>query len=260
MSTIEITEHDRVYWKYEYDVVAHYLVPLLKQWGVDVGGTRLLDIGCGDGGGLSAFHDAGMVCKGFDIEERRVELAEALADKRSMDLTQGNLYETPPPFSGETFDLLVLHDVFEHLRQKSDALKIFPAYLKRNGRILITFPPYYSAFGAHQQLLRSPLGKIPFIHLVPFAMAKVIPNLRNEHKPFVEEIGALGRMKMGIAVFERLARESGLTVEHRKFYIISPNHVRFGLRPMEARFLGTIPFIRELLVTGVAFLLKTADQ
>lgn len=258
MTTIKITEHDRIYWQYEYDVVAQYLVPLLKRWNIAVDGARLLDIGCGDGGGLSAFHDAGMICKGFDIEERRVELAQALGDGRSMDLSPGNLYETPPPFAGETFDLLVLHDVFEHLRQKSEALKIFHTYLAPGGRILITFPPYYSAFGAHQQLLRSPLGKIPFIHLMPFAMAKLIPNLRNEHRPFVDEIRALGRMKMGMAVFERLSKGSGFTIEQRKSYLISPNHLRFGLRPTEARFLGSIPFLREILVTGVVFLLKSA--
>jgi SAM-dependent methyltransferase len=253
---MEITSHDRLYWQYEYNVASQCLVPLLTEWNIRLEGATLLDVGCGDGGGLSAFYDAGMVCKGFDIEQRRVDLARALAHERSLEVTAGNLYEHPLPFVGETFDLIVLHDVFEHLERKTQALRILREYLTLEGRVLITFPPYYSAFGAHQQLLRSRLRKIPFIHLMPLGMSKIIPSLQGEHGPFLEEIKKLGRMRMGITQFERLVLTGGFVIERKKFYLVGPNHIRFGWKPVSAGLLGMIPLVREVLVSGAIFLLK----
>ena len=73
---VEITEHDKFYWKYEYEIVSKYLLPLLEQWGVKSSGAKVLDVGCGDGGGLAALHDAGMSCKGYDSEELRKIIRE----------------------------------------------------------------------------------------------------------------------------------------------------------------------------------------
>lgn len=177
---LEITEHDKIYWQYEYDVVAKHLLPLLNEWGFNLNGKTLLDVGCGDGGGVSAFYDAGFVCKGFDIETRRVELANAMRQGRNFEMLYGNIYDDAFPYSNEQFDLIVLHDVFEHLEKKELVLEKLKSCLKSDGRILITFPPYYSAFGAHQQLLKSKMGKFPFFHLLPFSIPFLIDKFPNE--------------------------------------------------------------------------------
>lgn len=253
---IEITDYDIKYWHYEYEVVAQHLMPLLRSWGVEPKGAMMLDVGGGDGGGVSAMYDAGMICKGFDIETRRVQLANQLRDDRKFEMTFGDIYKDPAPYANEKFDLVVLHDVFEHLDRKAEMLMRLKAYLKPNGKLMITFPPYYSAFGAHQQLLRSKLGRLPFFHLIPFSLSAILPKLPNEHGPFVEEIQKLGRLKMGVRKFESLARDAGLRIDHKKFYIISPNHIRFGLTPAGAGVLGEIPFLRELIASGVVYLLS----
>jgi 2-polyprenyl-3-methyl-5-hydroxy-6-metoxy-1,4-benzoquinol methylase len=253
---MEITDHDKFYWQYEYDVVAKHLLPILRSWGVGIEGKMLLDVGCGDGGGISVFYDAGMICKGFDIEPRRIELAKAMQGSRNLDVGLGNIYLDTPPCAGETFDLVLLHDVFEHLEQKSLVLKKLSDYMKPDGSLFITFPPYFSAFGAHQQLLHSKLGKMPFFHLLPFALSKIMPSLPNEAKAFVDEITKLSRMKMGMAKFERVVSESNLQITQRKCYVIGPNHIRFGLTPLDAGIFGKIPVLREFAVSGVLYLLK----
>jgi SAM-dependent methyltransferase len=252
---LEITEHDKKYWQYEYSVVGKHLLPLLKNWGERFSGSTLLDVGCGDGGGVSAFYDAGYVCSGFDIETRRVELANNLRGDRKFKMIPGNIYDIDFPYSNKKFDLIVLHDVFEHLEQKELILEKLTSCLNSGGKILITFPPYYSAYGAHQQLLRSKAGKIPFFHIFPFAISLIIDNLPNEHQPFIEEIKKLAKLKMGINKFETLVAESDLKIFSKKKYIIGPNHIRFGLKPVGTGILGEIPILKEALTSGAVYLL-----
>jgi SAM-dependent methyltransferase len=251
----EVTEHDRKYWQYEYDVVDRYMAPLLEEWGVHLNSARILDVGCAEGGGLCALHDRGAECMGFDIDRERVELAEQLKGKRSVSLTVGNLYEANVPFTDRQFDLVVLHDVFEHLDHKDAMVEKLKGYLKPDGKLLITFPPYYSAYGAHQQHLRAPFAKIPFFHLIPFMMSFVLPRLKGEHPPFVEEIRKLGRLKMGMKKFEQIVARAQLRIVGKETYLISPNHIRFGLKPIPAGPIARIPLLNEILCTGVAYLL-----
>jgi hypothetical protein len=123
----------------------------------------------------------------------------------------------------------------------------------------VTFPPYYSAFGAHQQHLRTLFARMPFFHLVPFGLSVVLPRLKNEHPHIVEEVKKLGRLKMGMASFENIVTEGDLRVVHRQAYLISPNHIRFGLRPVSAGPLSRIPLIREIMCSGVVYLLSKPE-
>jgi SAM-dependent methyltransferase len=251
----QLSDHTRRYWKYEYDVAALFMVPLLQHWGVPVDRAQVLDVGCAEGGGLCALHDKGAVCVGFDIDTLRVRAAQELADDRAIRFGTGDLYFDETPYVGEHFDLVILHDVFEHLERKAEMLEKLRGYLSPSGRLLITFPPYYSAFGAHQQLFSTLFAKAPFIHLLPFFRTAILPRLKNESPQFVEEVGKLSRLKMGMRSFEKLVRTGKMRIEHKKAYLIGPNHIRFGLRPLPAGPIARIPLAGELLCTGVVYLL-----
>jgi SAM-dependent methyltransferase len=250
-------DHTQRYWQYEYDVSKKYMIPLLEQWGVTVEGSRLLDVGCGEGGGLCAMYDTGADCAGFDIDHPRVEAAQLLKGDRNIALTTGNLYDTALPFHDKRFDIIVLHDVFEHLERKDEVLQKVSGYMKPGGRLLITFPPYYSAYGAHQQLLRAPFLKIPFFHLIPFALSFLLPRVKGEEPYFVQEVQKLGRLKMGMRKFERIVARGGLDVVGKQAYIIGPNHIRFGLKPIPAGPIANVPVIGEIVCTGVVYLLSS---
>jgi hypothetical protein len=122
--------------------------------------------------------------------------------------------------------------------------------------LMITFPPYYSAYGAHQQHLRANFARLPFFHLLPFALSGVLPRLAGEYPHVVEEVQKLGRLKMGMGKFERLAATAGFAVAGKQAYLISPNHIRFGLTPVPAGPLSSVPLLGELLCTGVVYLLR----
>ncbi len=256
MKTFEVSEHDRKYWQYEYDVVSKYLIPLLNKWGISSDHCKLLDVGCGDGGGVAAFYDAGFECKGFDIEPRRVELANHFKGNRNYKMVVGNIYENNFPYHNEKFNLIIMHDVIEHLEKKEEVLQKIKDCLSENGRILITFPPYYSAFGAHQQLLKRKFLKLPYIHLCPFYHKLLILH-RNENYAFVQEILKLINLKMGITQFENILKKCNLQIEKKKQYLIGPNHIRFGLKPVSTGILSRIPILNELITNGVIYLIKS---
>ena len=250
-----LSDHTRNYWKYEYDVAHRYMVPLLLDWGIPLRDASLLDLGCGEGGGLCAMHDAGVRCAGFDIDAGRIAAAAELCADRRIPLAVGNLYEQHLPFQGEAFDIVVLHDVFEHLERKAEVLQRIRQYMKPQSALLMTFPPYYSAYGAHQQHCVTWFARLPFFHLVPFAVSRLLPRLKREHPSVVAETTKLARQKMGMAAFERITTGAGLRIRHKRAYLISPNHIRFGLRPLPAGPLAHVPLLGELLSSGVIYLL-----
>lgn len=252
----DVSNHTRKYWQYEYDVSARYMIPLLQEWGVPIHDATMIDVGCGEGGGACAMQDSGMRCVGFDLEEHRVAMARLLQGDRAIQWEIGDLYGTKMTFAGMRFDLVVLHDVFEHLDRKDEILEKLKSYMKPRGKLLVTFPPYYSAYGAHQQLLNTPWMKIPFLHLIPFILTWLLPRLKGESQRIVEEVQKLGILKMGMDKFEEIIMRGGLAVQHKQAYIIGPNHIRFGLKPIPAGPVANIPVLREIACTGVVYLLS----
>lgn len=250
--------HLERYWQFEYDVAARYLVPLLASWGVTLEGAAVLDVGCAEGGGLCALHDAGAHCAGFDVEASRIADGLRLKGNRPLAMVTGDMYAADPPFADRRFDLVTLHDVFEHLDDKQASIAKLARYLSPGGKLLITFPPWYSAYGGHQQHLRFGPGRLPFAHLVTLAPGVIFPRLRGEAPHVVEEIRKLGRLRMGMRKFRQIAAGAGLRILRTKAYIISPNHIRFGLRPVGAGFVAHVPVVREFLCSGVIYLLDRA--
>ncbi len=248
------SEHTRGYWQYQYDVTHKHMLPLLESWGVQFKDTSLLDVGCGSGGGTCAMYDRGVRCTGYDLNERFIAEANVLKGSRSIPFSVADIYREGRPAEG-SYDLVVLHDVFEHLDHKDEMMQKLKLYMKPDARLLITFPPYFSAYGAHQQHLRAWYAKLPFAHLVPLVMTRVIPGLQGEDPYIIEEVTKLGRLKMGMRGFEEIAFRNNLRIVGKKAYLISPNHMRFGLPSLAAGPVASLPGLGELLCTGVVYLL-----
>ena len=229
-------DHDTRYWRYQYDVM-QYFIPRLLRCGVHVAGASVLDIGCGSGGGTCALHDAGARCFGFDNDIHNVEVALRFRQWRSMYFACWDVCQDLR-FTAPQYDLVVLHDVLEHLADKAGALKKIRGFVRPDGRVFITFPPWYSAYGGHQQRLPRLVHNLPFVHLLPG-----VPQL-------------LPADRMGMRAFERLASAQGLHVLQRWAYLVSPNHIRYGMRPIPAGILGRIPLVSEVLCSGAAYLLS----
>ena len=81
------------------------------------------------------------------------------------------------------YDLVILRDVIEHILidKKINFLSSVKNYMDDNSRLLVTFPPYFSAFGLHQQaFLKMPFRVFPFLGWLPKIVIYFILKVTNQ--------------------------------------------------------------------------------
>ena len=131
-------------------------------------GDRILEVGCGEGGNLLPFAEAGCWTVGVDIAEWKIGEAERLFSKYG---AKGRFIASDffslNDLDGN-FDLIICHDVIEHIADKESFLGEMKKYLKAGGAVFMAFPAWQMPFGGHQQMCSSKiLSRLPFIHLLP---------------------------------------------------------------------------------------------
>lgn len=96
-----------------------FFIPYIKQFKRLEQDSRILEIGCGDGGNLLPFAQMGYYTLGVDISERRI----ADAQKFFTDCNAKGDFLASDVFLLEelygTFDVIICHDVIEHIGEKS---------------------------------------------------------------------------------------------------------------------------------------------
>jgi SAM-dependent methyltransferase len=261
----DVAAWDERYRRYQEALAVRFLLPALSAWGVVVGGKRVLEVGCGDGGCAAAFARAGARVSAFDIDARLVDIAAAL-DRRentSVRLCVGDVGDATAPFWDDgPFDVVLMRDVVEHIADLVGALANVRARLAPGGVVFVVFPPYYSPYGAHQQILPRrtfagvPYNKLPYLHLLPDGL---FARLTAGDAPSEREVARLRGIRLTLSGFERRARAAGLRVRRRRLYLSRPSFaLRYGLPVVRAGFLGKVPGLRELVVTAGYFLLESA--
>ena len=242
------------YYEYQRTLASGYYIPFLLNNNIELDDRDILEIGCGNGGFISAFGEYSDRCVGFDLKNLKWE-------NNNVKYCKLNVFDENLTDKIESkFDIIILRDVIEHLDNKlMDQLFNQIALLsKPDTIILITFPPFYSPFGLHQQvLLNSLLRFVPYLSLIPRDLMRVLADGKSNDKENVEELLSLYYSKKTISMFYSLINNNGYGVLDEKFFHIRPSHqIRYGLRTIESKFIWHIPVIRELLITGTVFLIN----
>lgn len=225
------------YRHYQAALARRFLIPFLAEHGVTIAGKDVLDIGCGNGGCTAAFAEAGARCLGIDIGDFPWEPGPDLQFRKG-DILDPSVAES---VSGR-FDVVVLRDVIEHIDDKATLLRHVARAVRGKGSALVTFPPYWSAFGAHQQVefRGSPLRAVPYLHWHP-------------------RLRGVARARMTIGGFEDLVRRSRLTVRARKLYISRPSfELRYGVPAVPFPF-PRLAGVREVVCSGASYLLECPE-
>ena len=261
-ATDRLDDADKYYWGYMYGLAREFIIPYMESKGVSIRGASVIEIGSAEGGNLCAMGEVGArELVGTDINEPRLESARLIADLLGLKITYSSHdVISEPPFREwlEHFDLALLRDVIEHLDDAETALRNIRQVLKPSGVLYVTFPPYYSPFGGHQQTLVNWASRIPFMHLLPERVfEKMIASGRDADKV---EVRRLRRIRMTTSKFRHAATNAGYTIADEKLYFIRPVYkMKFGLNPVSADIVKGLPYVRDVVALEAGYLLRKEE-
>jgi 2-polyprenyl-3-methyl-5-hydroxy-6-metoxy-1,4-benzoquinol methylase len=140
-------------------------------------GGKLLDIGCGSGERMEKMQRLGWTVSGIDFDKKAVEVAK----RRGLDVACGTIPGTW--FPADTFDVVTLSQVIEHVPDPIELLRECQRILKPGGRVVVTTPNTaswgYRLFKEHWRGLEPPR------HLHLFGPSSIQQTLRKAGFDFV---------------------------------------------------------------------------
>ena len=241
-----------------------YVIPFIEEKFPVKAGMRILEIGCGEGGVLKAFVNKGCEGVGVELDAPRVVdankfLTEDIAAGRLRFVVK-DIYEVDvkKDFNG-LFDIIVLKDVIEHIHDQAKLIGWMKNFLKPGGIVFFGFPPWYMPFGGHQQICKSRISRLPYIHLLPKGMYKWVLRTRKEN---VEEMMEIRDTGISIERFEKICKKEGYTIFHAGHYLINPIYEwKFGWKPRkQISLIKLIPFFRNFLTTCVYYIIQPDNK
>ncbi len=241
-----------------------YVIPFIEEKFPVKAGMRILEIGCGEGGVLKAFVNKGCEGVGVELDAPRVVDANKFLTE---DIAAGRLrfvvkdiyeVEVKKDFNG-LFDIIVLKDVIEHIHDQAKLIGWMKNFLKPGGIVFFGFPPWYMPFGGHQQICKSRISRLPYIHLLPKGLYKWILRNRKEN---VEEMMEIRDTGISIERFEKICKNEGYTIFHAGHYLINPIYEwKFGWKPRkQIGLIKLIPFFRNFLTTCVYYIIQPDNK
>ncbi|HUS58101.1 MAG TPA: class I SAM-dependent methyltransferase [Planctomycetota bacterium] len=212
--------------------------------GIEVRGKRVLDLGCGKGGETVGYaeEDPSLIV-GVEIDEQYVRQAAAYAGEKLPGRPVAFVLADAAkmPFADASFDVIVSHDVFEHLSEPQRVLEECRRVLVPGGRMYLSFGPlWYSPYGGHVVYF----SPVPWSHLlVPEkTMFRARSRFRDDGARSYKEAGVC---KMTLKRFERLLDRCDM-----KVVFIERRAVK------NLKVLVRIPVVRELFCQEVRCVLQ----
>lgn len=255
----------KLYFREQATTTKQYVIPYIEELVPINSSTRVLEIGCGEGGNLAPFIERQCEVVGVDINEDQIENAKAFINEQFPDnkarLLYKNIYDVTAEDIG-TFDVIMLRDVIEHIPDQAKFMAHLKTFLKPQGVTFFGFPPWCMPFGGHQQICSSKfVSRLPYFHILPKPLYRGVLRLFGETEG---TIGGLMEIKdTGISInrFHRIVRQNGFRIDKRTFYLINPNYnTKFGLKPREQfGLIRSIPVFRDFLTTCYYCIISKAD-
>lgn len=206
-------------------------------------GKEILDFGCGSGYQSFAMADAGARrVTGIDIDLSSIQWPEQGYDRSKVVFKCGVTEEDKG-----RYDIVISQNSMEHFSDPEEILKIMLAALKPEGKLLITFgPPWYAPYGSHMKFFTG----LPWVNIL--FREETVMNVRKHFRRdgatrYVDVDSGLNKMTVG--KFERLLQNTSLRVDYRSYECVK------GLD-----FLGSIPYVRELVVNQISVIVTRQNR
>lgn len=249
----------KIYFDEQRTSCRNFYLPYLQKYIQINADTCVLEIGCGEGGNLAPFAEMGCRVTGIELLDWRAKQATTFFQAEGLQghFISANIFDIEK--RDMTFDVILLHDVIEHIAEKDLLLKHIHRFLKPGGLLFIAFPAWQMPFGGHQQMCHNRiLSHFPFIHLLPRFLYKLILQLTEEPPECIHEMLSIKKTRMTIENFEQKAKASNFHIIDRTLWFINPHYKqKFGLRPRHLyKAISLLPWIRNFFCTSCWYLLK----
>lgn len=236
-----------------------YFLPYIQKF-KDIGPeSNILEIGCGEGGNLAPFSKIGCHVYGIDISVNRIKQARIFFAERGLSGEFSNVDIFKTEELKALYDVIIIHDVIEHIHNKQSFINIAKRFMKTDGIIFIGFPAWQMPFGGHQQIVENKnISKMPFIHLLPNPIYVSLLKAFSIKKERINELLDIKACKINIESFRRLIKTSRLRIVNEQMYFINPHYeTKFKLKPRKLpSVLSKIPYLRNFLTTSVLYIIK----
>lgn len=236
-----------------------YYIPYIEKYRKIVSSLRVLEIGCGEGGNLLPFARLGCHVCGIDISVNRINQARLFFEEENV---KGNFINCDI-FRAENvepvYDIVLMHDVIEHVHDKSGFLRVASSFLNDGGLLFTGFPAWQMPFGGHQQTVSGRfVSRLPFIHLLPVPLYRGFLRLCSVPEVKIDELLDIKECRTTVEMFRREAASMNLDIIDETMFFINPHYeIKFGLKPRKlCPVLSKIPYLRNYFTTSVFYLLK----
>lgn len=239
-----------------------FVIPYIEEYRKINEGTRVLEVGCGEGGNLTPFLEMGCEVFGIELLTHQLEKAKIFINEKfenpNVQLLSLNIYDANIDDIGQ-FDVIFLRDVIEHIHDQNKFLKHLKQFLKPDAVVFFGFPPWRMPFGGHQQVCQSKvLSKLPYFHLLPNALYKATLRMFGEPTWVIDSLLETKSTGIGIDKFQKLVHANNYKFLKKDLYLINPNYeTKFGLKPrLQSSLIGSIPYLRDFFTTCMYCLIK----
>jgi len=258
------TDRER-YFREQAHTTARYVIPFIDSVMPVSSSLSVLEIGCGEGGNLIPFLDAG--CSrivGIDLSESKISNARkfysTITGGEKVTFIAADIYDSG---SAGTFDLVMMRDVLEHIHDQEKFLGFVKRFLNPGGVLFIGFPPWNNPFGGHQQMCDSRLlSKAPWIHLLPRGAYRRLLRMAGESPAKIDGLLEIKETGLNLGRFEGIIKKEGFLTLKKSLWFINPNfEVKFGLHPRRLpQFPGNIPGLRNFIATTGYYIISMPRQ
>ena len=203
-------------------------------------GKKVLDFGCGWGNqAVTMAKNGAAQVVGIDIQWH--DRARRLADEHACSGRVRFVDYLKPEETG-TFDMVLSCSAMEHFADPAAAVAQMKAAVRPGGLVIISFAePWLGPRGSHFD----GFSKLPWVNLLfpESVVMRARSKFRSDGARHYEEVAG-GLNRMSLAKFERIIRNSGMTVEYYRAFMTK------GLP------VGRIPVLRELFASAAACILR----
>ncbi len=205
----------------------------------EIVGRRVLDFGCGNGFQACAMAKLGArQVIGLDTNPKSIAHARALALEMGL-CGKVEFGDTPKQFGAMQFDVVISQNSMEHFADPANVIEQMKHALAPGGKLFITFgPPWFAPYGSHMRFI-TPLPWVNIL-LPERTVMKIRARYIHDGAMRYEDVEG-GLNKMTLRKFEKLMRESGMTITHCRYDCVK------GLN-----FLGRLPIMRELFINHIS--------